>query len=501
MLIRHRLLLLAVLSPLIALTMWLGLQWGDTQVASATANTEYAEKIISLSSRLEHRLSYYNAYRDQAAVEAWNQAYEELRSLVMAPFPLTSSQQPLLRSIQSYSDGIGKLFARLRRLIADAENAELTAKAVLLLNDRLYSMLQSLGEDASQLAQQGHGYIKEAMRKQRLFTGSLLLGAALLFSGLAVRLALGIRSSIDSLSHGVRRVAEGDLAYRIGEDSRDELGELARRFDAMADSLQKTRVSRDELQAMVDRRTDQLSDLNRELARSNRELQQFAHVASHDLQEPLRVLINFAELLEQRHASQLQGDALEFLGFMMDAARRMRQMIADLLEYSRVQTRGEPARVVNMNLVAAQALGNLRLALKENNIKVQVADLPGALGDPNQLVRLLQNLIVNGVKYHGQSDPQVWVAGHRENGTVRFEVRDNGIGILRQHQERVFQLFQRLHTPEEYQGTGIGLAICQRIVERHGGRIWVVSPVPGETGGCVFCFTLPGILAAADAQE
>ncbi len=223
-------------------------------------------------------------------------------------------------------------------------------------------------------------------------------------------------------------------------------------------------VTREALQALVDKRTAELRQSNLELQRSNEELQQFVYVASHDLQEPLRVLTNFSELLQQRYSDQLDEDGREFLGYMSDAARRMRKLIRDLLEYSRVQTRGSPSKRVNMNLVAARALGNLRMAVREADVQVQIDELPQVQGDANQLERLLQNLIGNGIKYRRADQPRVRVSAKTEDGEVRFLVEDNGIGIAEDSWGRIFLIFQRLHTPEEYEGTGIGLAICKRIV-------------------------------------
>jgi PAS domain S-box-containing protein len=227
-----------------------------------------------------------------------------------------------------------------------------------------------------------------------------------------------------------------------------------------------------------------------ELARSNRELEQFTYIASHDLQEPLRMVASYTQLLQQRYAAQLDDDAREFLKFAEEGATRMRELIDALLSYSRLDTRGEPFRPVSMEQVLTVALANLRQSLADAKADVTRGKMPEVNGDPVQLGQVLQNLIGNAVKFHGPNPPHVWVEATRHGPDWQFSVRDDGIGILPEYQERVFVMFQRLHSREEYPGTGIGLAVCKKVVERHGGRLWVESTGrPGE--GTTFLFTIP----------
>jgi PAS domain S-box-containing protein len=225
-----------------------------------------------------------------------------------------------------------------------------------------------------------------------------------------------------------------------------------------------------------------------ELERSNAELEQFAYVASHDLQEPLRMITSYSQLLERRYKDKLDGDALEFIDYVVDGAKRMQELINDLLAYSRVGTRGREFEPVDMEAVYNRVLGNLQVAIEEHRAEVSHDPLPTVMADGLQLVQLMQNLIGNAIKFHGDAPPKVHVSAQTQNQEVLFCVCDQGIGFEPQYAERIFQVFQRLHGKSRYPGTGIGLAICKKIIERHGGRIWVESQ-PGT--GSKFYFTLP----------
>jgi light-regulated signal transduction histidine kinase (bacteriophytochrome) len=231
-----------------------------------------------------------------------------------------------------------------------------------------------------------------------------------------------------------------------------------------------------------------------ELKRSNEDLEQFAYVASHDLQEPLRMIHNYVELLGERYRTQLDGNAHEFIAFALDGAKRMQQLIHDLLAYSRVGTRNKELVPTDSAQVLAASLSNLKVAIEEARAEIRHDDLPEVMGDPVQLTQLFQNLIGNAVKFRGEAPPQVDVRAQRKGSEWEFSVRDNGLGIAEQDFHRIFVVFQRLHGGDKYPGTGIGLSVCKKIVERHGGRIWVESK-PGK--GATFRFTLPAMPASA----
>jgi signal transduction histidine kinase/DNA-binding response OmpR family regulator len=242
-----------------------------------------------------------------------------------------------------------------------------------------------------------------------------------------------------------------------------------------------------ELEQRVEERTT-------ELQRSNAELEQFAYVASHDLQEPLRKVVGYTQLLGKRYVGKLDADADEFITYAVDAARRMQQLIQDLLTYSRVGRQGKELALVDCEVILAQALRNLQVLIQENGALITHDPLPRVTADAGQFVQLFQNLIGNAIKFHGDQPPHVHVGVARQDHDWVFSVRDNGIGIDPQYAERIFLMFQRLHSRSAYPGTGIGLAVCQKIVQRHGGRIWVESQL-GE--GATFAFAIPESTHAA----
>jgi len=249
-------------------------------------------------------------------------------------------------------------------------------------------------------------------------------------------------------------------------------------------------MARRQAEAEVREAHDELSRRAHDLARSNAELQQFAYVASHDLQEPLRMVSSYTQLLLRRYSGMFDADAKEFMGFIVDGATRMKQLIEDLLAYSRVGTRGHDLGPTDGALALEQALGNLRASIEATGATVTHDALPTVRADDSQLVQLFQNLVGNALKFKGAEAPRIHVGAQEKDTEWVLSVRDNGIGIDPQYFERIFVIFQRLHSKAEYPGTGIGLAICKKIVDRHGGRVWVESQ-PGR--GSTFYCTLPKV--------
>jgi light-regulated signal transduction histidine kinase (bacteriophytochrome) len=231
-----------------------------------------------------------------------------------------------------------------------------------------------------------------------------------------------------------------------------------------------------------------LKETAAKLARSNADLEQFAYVASHDLKEPLRAISGSVQILQEQYKHQLGGEADEMIKHTVDGATRMQKLIDDLLTYSRLTTREAPFQPTDCSLLLQEVLSNLETAINESKAVVTLDPLPTVNADRTQLLQVFQNLIANGIKYRSERTPKIHVSAEENEHEWIFSVHDNGIGIAPQYADRIFRIFQRLHTRKEYVGTGIGLAVSKKIVERHGGRIWVDSE-PEE--GSTFFFTIP----------
>ena len=338
-----------------------------------------------------------------------------------------------------------------------------------------------------------------------------------------------ITGPLSQLTSAVEEFRLGNLAHQIEPGSIDEINSLAASFNSMAVDLDETgkenqqlinelRGWSGELEKRVEERTHELADSREallkmmgdleeemrvrklteesleqnlvELSRSNRDLEQFAHVASHDLQEPLRMVTSYLQLIEQRYEGKLDEDADDFIHFAVDGAIRMKQLITDLLSFSKLGKQGEKLEVLSTQQIFEEVRDDIKIQIEETDAALTCDPLPEVLADKIQLKQLFQNLISNAIKFSGEASPIVHISADRLNGEWEFSIKDNGIGIDPQFFDRIFVIFQRLHSKHEYGGTGIGLAICKKIVEWHGGRIWVESS-PGQ--GATFFFTLKTI--------
>ena len=322
------------------------------------------------------------------------------------------------------------------------------------------------------------------------------------FLGIVSALALGaawsggdlfVLRQINGIVTAARQLREGNLSARSGLDySPGELGQLARSFDEMAATIEKQvqdmRVTQAELKALNEELEARVLERTLDLKRSNEDLEQFAYVASHDLQEPLRMVHSYIQLLRQRHGDNLAPNAQEYITFALDGATRMQQLIVDLLAYSRIGRQGKQFTEVDLDQVLDRALANLRVVIEETGAEILHAPLPKVQGDLTLLTQIFQNLIGNGLKFRGEAKPVIEISVSPQGREWQFAISDNGIGIAPQDFERVFVVFQRLHSRDTYPGTGIGLSVVKKIVERHGGRIWVES---GLGKGTTFYFTLP----------
>ncbi|MEW6586497.1 MAG: ATP-binding protein, partial [Nitrospirota bacterium] len=279
------------------------------------------------------------------------------------------------------------------------------------------------------------------------------------------------------IEHRVIRNSTGEVrcVHEKCEHHRDESGTIIRSIGMVHDITERRKME------------EERNKLMDNLKRSNEELEQFAYIASHDLQEPLRMISSFVELIAHRYQGKLDSDADEFIGYIISGTSHMKTLLNDLLSYSRVGRRTDPFSPIDLNTALDGALMNLKTVIDENNAVITREGLPIVSADKVQMVQIFQNLIANAVKFRGSGPPLIHISANQDNREYTIRVRDNGIGIDPKYFDKLFIIFKRLHDRGEYPGTGIGLAICKKIAERHGGRIWVES----EAGkGSTFCFTI-----------
>lgn len=314
------------------------------------------------------------------------------------------------------------------------------------------------------------------------FTALMLLVVGVL---LVILIRRTVLRPVSTLTDQVRAVAQGDFAHPLQISGPAELAELAGIVDSMRHRIIEEWRSSSEARALVDEQAA-------ELRRSNAELEQFAYVASHDLQEPLRKVASFCQMIERKYGDRLDERGRQYIDFAVDGAKRMQALINDLLSFSRVGRFTRTEESVELGVVLDRALDNLGHTIEETGAEVTADELPELPGDRTLLTQLLQNLIGNAIKFHGAEPPRVRITARRSGPMWEFGCADNGIGIDAKYADRIFLIFQRLHPQDEYTGTGIGLAMCKKIVEYHGGRIWLDLEHPGA--GTIFRWTLPATL-------
>ena len=335
-------------------------------------------------------------------------------------------------------------------------------------------------------------------QRERAFTvvwSAIAFGTSvLLVTGLL--LARGLRRQVLAPMSGLmaqtRKVADGDLELAITQDGPLEIQNLASDVDLMRETL-ASQIER------IERARARIQQRSAELARSNADLEQFAYVASHDLSEPLRKVTNFCQLLERQYADQLDDKARQYMAFMVDGAKRMQALINDLLDFSRVGRSTERFVPVDLNRTLARAVTNLDEPIAQAHADIEHGDLPTIPGDPTLLTALLQNLVGNAVKYRDPDRPlKICISAEQQGDHIVLTVDDNGIGIDPKYADRIFTIFQRLHLRDQYGGTGIGLALCRRILDFHRGRIWLAEK-PGP--GARFQLTVPQTQAPSETVD
>ncbi|MEV6717785.1 ATP-binding protein [Lentzea sp. NPDC051208] len=351
-----------------------------------------------------------------------------------------------------------------------------------VLFDQLRAEVSALRTDIGGFAQQAREDLEEVAQVVLWLVIGMGVLLVVVICGLSVLLHRLLVAPLANLAAHTRQVASGDFEHEIDADGPLETVMLGEDVNGM-----RRRIVQ-ELEALDQR--------SAELQRSNAELEQFAYVASHDLQEPLRKVASFCQLLQRRYGGQLDERADQYIDFAVDGAKRMQGLINDLLAFSRVGRITRERTMIDLDELVSQVVENFSDRIEETGATIVVGDLPSVRGEATLLSAVFQNLISNALKFRGSSAPEVTIEAERDGEVWKFSVRDNGIGIEPEYSDRIFVIFQRLHPKDAYPGTGIGLAMCRKIVEYHGGTIWLKTDVDS---GTQFEFTLP--VAAEDLVE
>jgi len=455
--------------------------WNARQVERGIEAMGIDFKILQAAFMLRILTEEYSESGSERPMFQWERQYESL-GRILEQKRADSKDQSLVDKLRHSYKEVGLHFRVYADALAAKDTTSETARQFLAATRQMLSDdLEKLGVDAYRLhtlrssstaAAQGLGLIIIV-----LLTGATAIIVALhLFT-----VDRAVLRPLDKFVASTAVIGERNFDHTIEVGHDDEIGRLSRAFNDMTTNL---RSVYDSLEAEINERKRKEA----ELIRSNQDLEQFAYIASHDLQEPLRNVSSAMQLLEKRYSGRLGEDADMFMRCAVDSVTAMKTLITDLLAFSRVATRGFPFEKVSAEAAFTQSLQNLRSLIREKNAEVTCDPLPEVMSDANQLSQVFQNLISNGIKFNKSSPPRVHVSSLKQDNEWLFAVQDNGIGIEDRHTDRIFLIFRRLHKKHEYGGTGIGLAIVKKIVERHGGNIRVESQI--GTGTTVY-FTLP----------
>jgi signal transduction histidine kinase len=493
--IRSKLILSVIVFGIIAFVVAITLIVTFRHANELIARETTADKLLLEAHDLSELSNDYIFSREKRPGLQWEAKYNSMAALLALLRTSRPEEQVLVDSVASNHKRLKEIFNNVRATVETEAVSGQDRGDIGFLQlswSRLTVQTQGIILDASQLAH----LIGEDRRAAR-YKSTLLIVAMV---GMLIVFILvnylfiywRVLRSVETLREGTKIIGSGNLDYRIEETSKDEIGDLARAFNQMNVNLATVLASKEELNREVEERRraeDQLKKTLADLERSNKELEQFAYVASHDLQEPLRMVSSYTQLLAERYENQLDDKAKKFINYAVDGAVRMQQLIQDLLSFSRVTTRGEEFQAIDSGAALGMAMSSLGETIQQSGALVtNDDDFPQVMADQTQLARVFQNLISNAIKFRGQKQPRIHVSVQEQDLHWLFSVEDNGIGIDPRYSGKVFVIFQRLHTREEYPGTGIGLALCERIIKRHGGKIWFDSK-PGE--GSTFYFTFP----------
>ncbi|MEY9215496.1 CHASE3 domain-containing protein [Thermobifida halotolerans] len=475
-----------------------------TALEAREAVVRQVEQLTPAQSALHQTMAAYynqdNGIRSYAATGTIDslEPYEQGRRTLEASLPqlekaaednpaIDSDIEALLAAGESWSNEFAE------PVLDKVRNGEELTHADAQLGEERFNYLREASSSA-----QGRISVELAEAQQELASATQQLAALLMLVGVVIVVLCGflwvmlqhwVLRPLDELGRHLQQVSDGYYTHRIELEAPPEIERVARNVDAMRerivhelDEVGTARRTLQEQSELLERQTE-------ELRRSNLELEQFAYVASHDLQEPLRKVASFCQLLKRRYHGQLDERADSYIDFAVEGAKRMQTLINDLLAFSRVG-RTKNFATVNLDDALDDALNSLGSALEEAGAVVTGDPLPAVQGDRTLLTQVFFNLIGNAVKFRGEEPARVHISVRQEGTEWVFCCADNGIGIEPQYAERIFVIFQRLHTRDKYGGTGIGLAMCKKIVEFHGGRIWLDADDPDEPGTRI-CWSLP----------
>lgn len=518
--IRTKLLLIIIFTIVVFAFVLLFSLWMQRQTEQLNKKAELIRELnFAIFERVQIRDEYF-AHAEERSKEQWFLLHKKIEALYerMSGTFTSQDEKAFLSSFAAFQKKTGDLFNHLVRhdkgaADHDAVSGELRERIVSQMMVTTHSQYL----DGLRLRNVIDNKVRHNYNITRLYTNISFGLLSLVNICFAVIMLRSVIYPLLRLQKGTEMIAEGRLDYKTGIRTPDECGRLSEAFDFMTERLKAITVSRDELEREAEKRMEAEREIKRyssELKRSNEELQSFAYIASHDLQEPLRTIASFLQLIEDRNRSKLDSESREFMAFAVDGAKRLQSMINSLLEYSRIESRGIPSQTVESEEILRRTLDMFQKQIEETGAVISHDPLPVVNANPFQLGQVFQNLIGNALKYHSDKPPQIHISAQQvtdftvsddgiyipefENPVSLpvsgvkdawiFSIKDNGIGIDPKYKDRIFVIFQRLHSSERYAGTGIGLALCRRIIERHGGRIWFDSE-PGK--GATFYFILP----------
>jgi signal transduction histidine kinase len=466
------------------------------RLQAALANQESGIRGYAIAADRQFLVPYTQGKRDEASSAARLREFIGDRPGLLADLEAIETQAADWR--RGYAEPLAASVTSGRPKPLDQRKADQGKKEF----DRLRSLCAKQNTDLAKAVEDGRSHLAHERKVRNWVLAGMV--AVFLLAGLAsaVLVRILVTRPLEALGTASRRVSGGDFAHVITSGGPADLTAVANAVEGMRwHIVAELEASREQQQELARQAAD-LDEQAVELRRSNAELEQFAYVASHDLQEPLRKIASFCQLLEKRYGDKLDDRGRQYIDFAVDGARRMQVLINDLLTFSRVGRVNDARVPVGLDQALDKALANLGTAVEESDARVDRPEhLPDVVGDPTLLTMLWQNLVGNALKFrHSDRTPHVSITcgtDPDEPDSLLVSVTDNGIGIPEQFKEKVFIIFQRLHGRDAYGGTGIGLALCKKIVEQHGGKIWIDT---AHTDGTRFCFTLPSLAESPEAS-